>query len=221
MSATTLNAAQLASNGESGLGTTVGRNPGTVTPTKHTPMDDRHALLLSLPPPPPFDLSIEDISIGVPPPQHFLPLPVSIPVPSFLLGANKHDNSDKTIIRNVSVSCGSGEILALCVFYSSACRSTIDKYLWLFSPQDRWQWKRKIHAVNGNSESSCKPSNKIRVGLPTHHESHCRWPRILSYLVPVRRTYPVRGFLLHSNNLTEQFGAWISQWGDCHSATCS
>ena len=114
MSATTSIAAQRASTREGDLGNTVERSPGTITPKGHAPVDDRHALLHSLPPPPPFDLSIKDLSIGVPPPQHFLPLPVPIPVPRFL-GANRNDDSDKTIICDVSASCGSGEILALCV----------------------------------------------------------------------------------------------------------
>lgn len=59
-------------------------------------------LKYSSPPPPPFDLSVEDLSIGIP--EHFLP---------FLLGASRPDNSNKTIIRNVTASCRSEELLAL------------------------------------------------------------------------------------------------------------
>lgn len=112
MSTTASSAVQRTSNSEDDL---VERSPRIVISKKHAPPDDRHALLPSLPSPPPFDLCIEDLSIGVPLPQHFLPLPVPIPIPSFL-GTKGNDNSNKTIIRNVSITCDSGEILALCVF---------------------------------------------------------------------------------------------------------
>ena len=114
MSTTAPSAVQRVSDCEEYPETTVERGLGTVTSQKPASVEDRHALFHSLPPPPPFALSIEDLSIGVPPHQHYLPLPVPVPVPS-ILGVNGADNSDQTIIRNVSAFCGSGEILALCV----------------------------------------------------------------------------------------------------------
>ena len=131
MSTTASSVVQRVSYCEKYQGTTVERGPGTVTSQKHASVEERHALFHSLPPPPPFALSIEDLSIGVPPHQHYLPLPVPVPVPSFL-GINGADNSDQTILRNVSAFCGSGEILALCVLLAQLPYGTIDKHLLFF-----------------------------------------------------------------------------------------
>jgi hypothetical protein len=71
---------------------------------------------LTLPPPPAFDLFIEGLSIGVPPPERYLPLPVPIPVPQFLLSRKKDlDHLTQTIIHDVDAKCGSGEVLAMYV----------------------------------------------------------------------------------------------------------
>jgi hypothetical protein len=69
----------------------------------------------TLPPPPAFDLCIQGLSIGVPAPEQFLPLPVPIPVPRFLLSRKKKDLDylTQTIIRDVNVKRGSGEVLAM------------------------------------------------------------------------------------------------------------
>jgi hypothetical protein len=73
--------------------------------------------LRTLPPPPAFDLYIQGLSIGVPAPERYLPLPVPIPVPRFLLSRNNEelDYLTRTIIRDVHVKCGSGEMLAMYV----------------------------------------------------------------------------------------------------------
>ncbi|KAK7064707.1 pleiotropic drug resistance protein, ABC superfamily [Favolaschia claudopus] len=71
-------------------------------------------LLLSLPPPKPYSLSISDLTIGAPPPSEGrIPLILgSVPIPSFL---RKKQDSDgpATIVRNVSGGCGAGEMLAI------------------------------------------------------------------------------------------------------------
>lgn len=75
----------------------------------------RHSVLdtLTLPPPPAYDLFINGLSIGVPPPTNYLPLPVPIPVPRVFLRNQSKDYLDQTIIRDVNVHCGSGEVLAM------------------------------------------------------------------------------------------------------------
>ena len=67
-----------------------------------------------------------------------------------------------------SLLCEFFDQLLAIAWLMSTCR--------FFLPQDRGQWKRKIHAVDGNSELSCKPSNEICGGPPSHHELHCRPP---------------------------------------------
>ena len=66
----------------------------------------------SLPPPPPYDLKIDDLTIGVPHAASNLP----IPLPDFvdkLLAKKPGEEGGKTIVRNVSASCASGEMLAM------------------------------------------------------------------------------------------------------------
>lgn len=75
---------------------------------------------LTLPPPPAFDLQVTSLSIGVPAPERYLPLPVPIPYPQFLSRKKNLDYLTQTIIRDVDVKCGSGEVLAMCVPYASS-----------------------------------------------------------------------------------------------------
>lgn len=72
-----------------------------------------HLLLLSLPPPQPFDMIIHGLSIGAPPPSVMLPLPIPVPIPKFLRSKKSRQEGLKTIIRNVSAVCRSGEMLAM------------------------------------------------------------------------------------------------------------
>jgi hypothetical protein len=89
-------------------------SPSTTSLRRRTAIDG-----LTLPPPPAFDLFIEGLSIGVPPPERYLPLPVPIPVPRFLLSRKKDlDHLTQTIIHDVDVKCGSGEVLAMYVLRS-------------------------------------------------------------------------------------------------------
>ncbi|KAG8839536.1 hypothetical protein FRC18_010315 [Serendipita sp. 400] len=67
----------------------------------------------TLPLPPAYDLFIKDFTIGVPRPQTYLPLPVPIPYPAFLSKKRDMAYLNETIIRNVDVKCGSGEVLAI------------------------------------------------------------------------------------------------------------
>lgn len=81
------------------------------------PLDkkNRKSLLdaLKLPPLPAYDLSIQGLSIGVPPPERYLPLPVPIPYPAFLSKEKDLSYLEQTIIHDVNVQCGSGEVLAM------------------------------------------------------------------------------------------------------------
>src|ERR1700733_10737261 len=73
-------------------------------------------VLSSLPPPPPFDLRVVNLTVGAPPPSHYLPLPIPIPIPKFLLkNTNETDSRPKTILQNVDAECLSGEMLAMYV----------------------------------------------------------------------------------------------------------
>lgn len=73
-------------------------------------------VLSSLPPPPPFDLRVVNLTVGAPPSSQYLPLPIPIPIPKFLLkNANEIDSRPKTILQNVDAECQSGEMLAMYV----------------------------------------------------------------------------------------------------------
>lgn len=86
----------------------------------HSPRDMLNATLLphidvednymtSLPPPPPFDLEIEDLTIGVPTSSGGLPIFGKF----FAKPAEDADGQPKAIVRNVSATCASGEMLAM------------------------------------------------------------------------------------------------------------
>ncbi|KDQ16857.1 hypothetical protein BOTBODRAFT_30755 [Botryobasidium botryosum FD-172 SS1] len=70
-----------------------------------------------LPPPPPFDLRVSNLTIGTPARASYLPFPVSspLPTPARALFGSSANNSGKTefIIRDVSVTCKSGEMTAI------------------------------------------------------------------------------------------------------------
>jgi hypothetical protein len=68
---------------------------------------------LTLPPPPAYDLFMKEFSIGIPPPTNYLPLPVPIPAPRIFSRNENNDYLTQTIIRDVNVRCGSGEVLAM------------------------------------------------------------------------------------------------------------
>lgn len=71
-------------------------------------------ILSSLPPPPPFDLRVLHLSVGVPPPSHYLPLPIPIPIPALLQKRTPHDDTrSKAILTDVSAECHAGEMLAM------------------------------------------------------------------------------------------------------------
>lgn len=70
-------------------------------------------ILSSLPPPPPFDLRVTNLTVGVPPPSHYLPLPIPIPIPAFLRKKTPDDTRPKAILTDVSAECHAGEMLAM------------------------------------------------------------------------------------------------------------
>lgn len=70
-------------------------------------------IIYTLPPPPAFNLDIQDLTIGIPRAEHYLPLPVAIPVPKWFTKEKETPFKKSYIIQNVSASCGSGEVLAV------------------------------------------------------------------------------------------------------------
>ncbi|CAG7851806.1 ABC transporter G family member 6 Short=ABC transporter ABCG.6; Short=AtABCG6; AltName: Full=White-brown complex homolog protein 6; Short=AtWBC6 [Serendipita indica DSM 11827] len=60
-----------------------------------------------------FDLFIKGYTIGVPRPKRYLPLPVPIPYPAIFSKRNDTSYLSETILRDVDVNCGSGEVLAI------------------------------------------------------------------------------------------------------------
>ncbi|KAF8305817.1 hypothetical protein DL93DRAFT_2232864 [Clavulina sp. PMI_390] len=75
----------------------------------------KHAndVLSTLPPPPPFDLLVRDLTVGIPPPAQYLPLPIPIPVPTFLRQEVDQQGGSKAILTNISAECNAGEMLAI------------------------------------------------------------------------------------------------------------
>ncbi|KAJ7456457.1 P-loop containing nucleoside triphosphate hydrolase protein [Mycena latifolia] len=77
------------------------------------PPDAEPGLILSLPPPKPYSLIINDLTIGAPPSLESIPLgPVSVPIPSFVRPKKQADGG-ATIVRRASGTCGAGEMLAI------------------------------------------------------------------------------------------------------------
>lgn len=74
-------------------------------------------ILSTLPPPPPFNLRVVNLTVGAPPPSQYLPLPIPIPIPKFLQkGGRSESDTDtrpKTILQDVSAECHAGEMLAM------------------------------------------------------------------------------------------------------------
>ncbi|KAJ6626947.1 P-loop containing nucleoside triphosphate hydrolase protein [Mycena sp. CBHHK59/15] len=70
-------------------------------------------LILSLPPPKPYSLTVTNLTVGAPPSQESIPLgPVNLPIPAFLRPKKVADGS-ATIVRAASGTCGAGEMLAI------------------------------------------------------------------------------------------------------------
>ncbi|CAK5265002.1 unnamed protein product, partial [Mycena citricolor] len=74
-------------------------------------------LILSLPPPTSYALTVTDLTIGAPPPRDasFAIGPIPVPLPSFLKPTTEKTGhpARSTIVRNVSGSCKAGEMLAI------------------------------------------------------------------------------------------------------------
>lgn len=68
--------------------------------------------LLSVAPPPQYDLVIDNLTIGVP-----SALPIPIPIPKSLKRKfskpSEHVKEPRSIVRDVSATCASGEMLAM------------------------------------------------------------------------------------------------------------
>ena len=87
--------------------------------------DDLQEAILSLPPPPSYDVTVENLSIAVPPYRAYIPTPIPIPIPSIItdtflkLGRQAdtvpgpQDASDGLIVRNVNATVRRGEVMAI------------------------------------------------------------------------------------------------------------
>ncbi|KAJ6569618.1 P-loop containing nucleoside triphosphate hydrolase protein [Mycena capillaripes] len=71
-------------------------------------------LIMSLPPPKPYSLTITNLTIGAPPPREkHIPVAIfNVPVPAFMR-PKKEAEGAATIVRAVSGTCGAGEMLAI------------------------------------------------------------------------------------------------------------
>ncbi|KAB5589912.1 hypothetical protein CTheo_6655 [Ceratobasidium theobromae] len=76
--------------------------------TQVAPTHRVQSVLHRLPPPPTFNIVVEGFTIAVPPPQSFLP----IQIPNWIR-SNSGKSQHGTIIRNVSLRCESGEMMAI------------------------------------------------------------------------------------------------------------
>ncbi|KAG8687621.1 hypothetical protein FRC08_011882, partial [Ceratobasidium sp. 394] len=70
-------------------------------------------VLQTLPPPPAFHLLVDGLTIAVPPPRRALPLPFAISLSQWMSKSNAADDGQKTIIRDVSLRCDNGEMMAI------------------------------------------------------------------------------------------------------------
>ncbi|QRV93619.1 ABC transporter [Ceratobasidium sp. AG-Ba] len=70
-------------------------------------------VLQTLPPPPAYNLRVDGLTIAVPPPRQSLPLPIPVSLPRWMTKSTDGDDGPKTIIRDVSLRCDSGEMMAI------------------------------------------------------------------------------------------------------------
>ncbi|KAG8742394.1 hypothetical protein FRC10_001576 [Ceratobasidium sp. 414] len=70
-------------------------------------------VLQTLPPPPAFHFRVDGLTIAVPPPRQALPLPFAISLPQWMSKSSAADDGRKTIIRDVSLRCDNGEMMAI------------------------------------------------------------------------------------------------------------
>lgn len=87
--------------------------------------DDLQDALLSLPPPPSYDVTIENLSIAVPPYRAYIPTPIPIPIPRIITdtarrwgtkeqqGTPTQDAGDGLIVRSVNAVVKRGEVMAI------------------------------------------------------------------------------------------------------------
>ncbi|QRW07787.1 ABC transporter [Ceratobasidium sp. AG-Ba] len=74
---------------------------------------ERADVLQTLPPPPAYHLHVDGLTIAVPPPRQALPLPFPLSLPQWVTKSGDGDDGPKTIIRDVSLRCDSGEMMAI------------------------------------------------------------------------------------------------------------
>lgn len=77
--------------------------------------------ILSLPPPPSYDVLIDSLSIGIPPRKLYIPTPIPIPIPQVITNwvsprpkdGPESEGGDERIIRKVSAHVKAGEMMAI------------------------------------------------------------------------------------------------------------
>lgn len=99
--------------------------PAPAQPVFHgalTPQSGSAEALLSLPPPPAYDVHVRSLSIAVPPFRAYIPTPIPIPIPRALTNAFAKppaaadagaEPDDGLIVRDVNATVRSGEMLAI------------------------------------------------------------------------------------------------------------
>lgn len=99
--------------------------PAPAQPMLHTTLSSQAGsveALLSLPPPPAYDVHVRELSIAVPPFRAYIPTPIPIPIPTALTNTltKKRKNADGSaehgdglIVRDVNAAVRSGEMLAI------------------------------------------------------------------------------------------------------------
>lgn len=83
--------------------------------------NDDEQRILSLPPPPSYDVLIDSLSIGIPPRKLYIPTPIPIPIPQVITNwvsprpkdGPESEGGDERIIRNVSAHVKAGEMMAI------------------------------------------------------------------------------------------------------------
>lgn len=90
-------------------------------------VDLQEEALLALPPPPSYDVVVDNLSVAVPPYRAYIPTPLPIPIPQVVTDTVRHwsaknseaedatnrDAADGLIIRNVNAVVKQGEVMAI------------------------------------------------------------------------------------------------------------
>jgi ABC-type glutathione transport system ATPase component len=97
--------------------------PLSQNPARTESITSQAEALLALPPPPSYDVHVQDLSVAVPPFRAYIPTPIPIPIPQAVTNLVRKRGSrdtgapgedpDGLIVRNVTATIRSGEMCAL------------------------------------------------------------------------------------------------------------